>query len=148
VLVPTALDPVPLLPSMFAVMVDGSVVHESHSVQVRPALRPLVMRPVKGGLHAVKSVLGCDYHTHDDGRRPFLVLELEWEEIVNDAHSVTFEPFDGEGISALPCVKAYMQLSATKTKIKKLQSQACSSTRGKRIVMLSSLHRFTNSLSI
>jgi hypothetical protein len=82
------------------------------------------MRPVKGGLHAVKSVLGCDYHTHDDGRRPFLVLELEWEEIVNDAHSVTFEPFDGEGISALPCVKAYMQLSAIKTKIKKLQSQA------------------------
>jgi hypothetical protein len=82
------------------------------------------MRPVNAGLHAVKSVLGCDYHTHDDGRRPFLVLELEWEEFVHDAHSVTFEPFDGEGISALPCVKAYMQLSATKTKIKKLQSQA------------------------
>ena len=74
--------------------------------------------------HPVKSIIRCDFHKHDDGAPPFLALEIEWEEIIDGEHSITWEPFDGAGISALPMVKTFMQSSANQKKIKKLQNTA------------------------
>jgi hypothetical protein len=74
--------------------------------------------------YPVKSVQGADFHAHEEGGRPFLVLQIEWEEKIDGAHSVTFEPFDHPGISSLQMVQDFMQLPANKKKIKALQGRA------------------------